>query len=146
MDSMEAGHSVRLRFSNPGQRTSTTNRGFYHVQKREESTGTLGPAPGGAGSRVPLKQPDGGNDDRGRRPRSAQALCRNRVIRPAVAGTIMVKGAMRAYVVIIFQITFQKLPQLLFIEHDHSIRAFTSNRTHQALDHRDVGTPIARTS
>jgi hypothetical protein len=84
-DSIEAGHGIRLRFSNPGQRTSTTNRGFYHVQKREESTGTLGPAPGRAGARVPLKQPDGGNDDGGRRPRAAQTLCRNRVIRPTLA-------------------------------------------------------------
>ncbi|MGD0260977.1 MAG: transposase [Verrucomicrobiota bacterium] len=46
-DSIEARDGVYLKVCNPGQRTSTTNRGFSHVQKREEPTGIFGPAPAG---------------------------------------------------------------------------------------------------
>ena len=41
---------------------------------------------------------------------------------------------MRADFVVVFEVGFENLAQLPFLEHDHSIQAFTSNRTHQALD------------
>jgi hypothetical protein len=37
---------------------------------------------------------------------------------------------------IIFEVGFENMPQLPFIEHDHSIQAFTPNGTHQPLDVR----------
>ena len=37
---------------------------------------------------------------------------------------------------VVFEVGFEDLPQLPFIEHDHSIEAFTPNRTNQSLDVR----------
>jgi hypothetical protein len=35
----------------------------------------------------------------------------------------------RADFMVIFEVRFENLPQLLLIEHDYSVQAFTSNRT-----------------
>ena len=41
---------------------------------------------------------------------------------------------MWTYVVIILEVGFENLPQLSFMEYDHSIQAFSPNGTDQALD------------
>ena len=42
-------------------------------------------------------------------------------------GTVVVKGSMGTYFMIILEIRFEKLAQLPFMEHDHAIEAFTPN-------------------
>src|SRR5664279_4036316 len=48
--------------------------------------------------------------------------------------TVLCERSVRADFVVVFEVGFENLAQLPFLEHDHSIQAFTSNRTHQALD------------
>ena len=50
---------------------------------------------------------------------------------------------MRTDFVVIFEVGFENLPQLPFIEHDHSIQAFSPNGTDQALDVRDFAKAIS---
>jgi hypothetical protein len=48
--------------------------------------------------------------------------------------TVVGEPSVRADFMVIFEVGFENLPQLLLMEHDYSIQAFTSNRTHQPLD------------
>ena len=50
--------------------------------------------------------------------------------------TVVRERSMRADFMIIFEVGFENLPQLPFIEHDHSIQTFAPNRTYQPLDVR----------
>ena len=51
-------------------------------------------------------------------------------------GTVVGKGSVRAYSMVIFEKGFENAPELLFMEHDHSIQALSANGTHQPLDVR----------
>ena len=48
--------------------------------------------------------------------------------------TVVGERSVRADFVVIFEVGIENLPQLPLMEYDHSIQAFTPNRTHQALD------------
>ena len=49
-------------------------------------------------------------------------------------GTVVGKGSVRAYSMVIFEIGFENAPELPFMEHDHSIQALSANGTYQPLD------------
>ena len=48
--------------------------------------------------------------------------------------TVVRERAVRAYLMVILQVRFENAPELPFMEHDHSIEAFSANGTHQPLD------------
>ena len=49
-------------------------------------------------------------------------------------GTVVAKGSVWAYSMVIFEIGFENAPELLFMKHDHSVQAFPPDRSDQALD------------
>jgi hypothetical protein len=70
--SIDAKRDVREGGSDPAHKEWATDRGWPHVQKRDEPTGTFGPASAGAAKAVFLKLPGAGNDDGGHRPRATR--------------------------------------------------------------------------
>jgi hypothetical protein len=51
-------------------------------------------------------------------------------------GTVVGKGSVRAGSMVIFEMGFESAPELLFMEHDHSIQTFPPNGTYETLDIR----------
>ena len=52
--------------------------------------------------------------------------------------TVVGKGSVRAYSMVILEIGFENALELPFMEYDHSIQAFTPNGTYEALDVRGL--------
>jgi hypothetical protein len=70
--SIDAKRDVREGGSDCARKEWAADRGLPHLQKRQEATGTFGPASAGAAKAVPLKLPGAGNDDAGHQPRAAR--------------------------------------------------------------------------
>jgi transposase len=125
--SIKAEHDLLVGVSHPGEKALAAGHVFPHVQTKEE----------------PSRRSDRLLRARWRRFLSScltqvtmmEAANQGRLDDFAAVGwfdrprhgTIVVKGSMWANFMVIFEIRFEKLPQLPFIEPDHSIQAFTPN-------------------
>jgi len=133
-DWIDAGQGAHLEVSNRGQRTSTTIVASLTCREGMSQTGRSDArlrerwswCPSSRLTEVVMMEAT----DHGQLNHCAAIGCFDR----SWHRTIVIEGSVRTDIMVILEVGFEYLPQLPFIEDQHSVRAFTPNRTHLPLD------------